>query len=97
MGRTRAYADRTDLAQMAPHGELSSTGHCLANPGKEHLVYAPKGETTVDLSNAVGVFAVEWMDAVAGTMSEAGPVGGGAKRAIKAPFAGDGVLYIFKK
>ena len=97
MGRTRAYADRMDLAQMAPHGELSSTGYCLANPGKEYLIYAPKGETTVDLSNAAGVFAVEWMNAAEGTKFEAGPVGGSTKRAIRAPFAGDGVLHIFRK
>jgi len=97
MGRTRAYAQRMDLARMVPHGELSSTGYCLANPGSEYLVYASKGEVTVDLSDVDGVFAVEWMDVAKGTVAQAGRITGGAKGAFKAPFVGDGVLYIRKK
>lgn len=31
LGYIQTYANRVDLANMAPHGELASTGFCLAN------------------------------------------------------------------
>jgi len=42
MGQTRRLAERMNLAAMTPHPELASTRYCLANPGKEYLVYQPK-------------------------------------------------------
>ena len=55
MGQSRRYAMRMDLAATAPHGELASTNYCLANPGKEYLVFLPDGgDVTVDLSAARG-------------------------------------------
>jgi hypothetical protein len=98
MGRTRSYATRMDLAAMVPHGDLASTGFCLANPRQEYLVYAPKGgEVTVDLSGADGELTVEWMNPGQGTVILSGTIAGGAKRTLKAPFAGDAVLYLRKK
>lgn len=41
MGMTLAYANRMDLAAVRPHGELASSGYCLAKPGEEYLIYAP--------------------------------------------------------
>jgi hypothetical protein len=41
MGYTRAIADRIDLTTMTPRGDLASSGYCLADPGKEYLVYFP--------------------------------------------------------
>lgn len=41
MGATLAWAERMNLGDMGPHGDLASTGYCLANPGKEYLIYAP--------------------------------------------------------
>lgn len=52
MGDTLHYADKMDLAALNPRGDLSSTGYCLANPGKEYLVYAPSD----------GHFGVNWFD-----------------------------------
>ena len=43
MGQTRRYAERMDLAAMAPSKDVASTGYCLAAPGKEYLVYLPAG------------------------------------------------------
>ena len=42
MGQTRRLVERMNLAAMTPHPELASTRYCLANPGKEYLVYQPK-------------------------------------------------------
>jgi hypothetical protein len=41
MGDTLAYARRIKLATAVPHGELASSGYCLATPGDEYLVYIP--------------------------------------------------------
>src|SRR5687768_7755758 len=52
MGHTRQFAQRIHLAAMTPRPDLSSTRFCLANPGKEYLVYQPNaGEPfTIDLA-----------------------------------------------
>jgi hypothetical protein len=41
MGATLAYANRMNLTEMRPHGEITSTGYCLADLGTEYLIYAP--------------------------------------------------------
>jgi hypothetical protein len=43
MGDTLRYAVRTNLAAMAPRGDLCSTRYCLANPGNEYIAYLPFG------------------------------------------------------
>ena len=82
MGQTRRYAERMNLAAMTPSKDVASTGYCLADPGKEYLVYLPAGGTvTVDLSAAKGELAVEWFDPAKGKAVAAGTVRGGtAKR-----------------
>ncbi len=41
MGHTRTMAECINLAEMEPHTELASTTYCLAQPGKDYLVYLP--------------------------------------------------------
>jgi len=52
---------------------------------------------TVDLSGADGELTVEWMNPGQGTVILSGTIAGGARRTLKAPFAGDAVLYLRKK
>ncbi|MBM4048611.1 MAG: hypothetical protein FJ279_26205, partial [Planctomycetes bacterium] len=60
VGHTRSYATRMNLAAMTPRNDLASTQYCLANPGREYLVYLPEGgEVTVDLTAASGTLTVE--------------------------------------
>jgi hypothetical protein len=95
MGRTRACAERMDLASAVPHDDLASTTFCLANPGHEYLVYLPEGgEVTVDLSASPGPYKVEWMHPVEGKIIRSGSTDGGARQVFKAPFSGDAVLYL---
>ena len=98
MGYIREYANRVDLAAMAPSGNLSSTGHALASPASTHaefLVYAPSGgAVNVNLSRNTGQFAVEWMNAATGAKTAGQPVEGGATRTFPPPFSGDAVLYL---
>ena len=51
MKATLTIANQMNLVAMTPQNALSSTAYCLANAGKEYLVYAPSGGTfTVNLS-----------------------------------------------
>jgi len=95
LGRTRTLAACMNLAAAVPHGELASTTFCLADPGKEYLVYSPENvEVTVDLSAVSGSMDVEWMRPDDGTVTRAGVIEGGGRRSLKAPFEGDAVLYL---
>ena len=98
LGYIRALANRLDLTSMAPHGELSSSGYCLANPatsGAAYLVYITRGgEAAVDLAATPGTLAVEWFDPTTGRVEPGGTIDGGAERFFTAPFAGDAVLYL---
>ena len=97
MASVLAYASRLNLAVMPPHGELASTGYCLANPaaqGGEYLVYLPNGgSATVDLRGSSGTFALEWFNPTTRTVVSGGTTSGGAQRTFTAP-AGSAVLYI---
>jgi hypothetical protein len=98
MGHTRTYANKMNLAAMTPQDALASTRYCLANPGKEYLVYVPEGgEVTVDLTAAKGMLTVEWFNPRTATATNGGTLEGGAKRALKGPFEGDAVLYLVEK
>jgi hypothetical protein len=95
MGHTRTLVARMNLAAMVPRDDLASTRFCLADPGREYVVYLPEGgETVVDLSGASGTFRVEWMNPVEGTTITGNAVAGGARRRFKAPNRGDAVLHI---
>ena len=95
MGDTRRFAELMNLAAMAPRNELSSTRYCLASPGKEYLVYLPDGgEVTVDLREAQGILAVEWMHPIEGSVTPGGTIEGGAKRVFKSPFNRDAALHL---
>ena len=98
MGQTLKTANRINLAEMTPHGDLASSKYCLANPGNEYIMYLPKGgDVTVDLRNAPGAFAAEWIPPTEGNITPGGKIEGGARRAFKSPFSGDAVLYIHKQ
>lgn len=98
MGHTRTMGNRMDLAAMTPRKDLASTQYCLANPGKEYLVYLPDGgEVTVDLSGATGTMHVEWMHPVEGTITSGAATTGGDRRTFRAPFSGDAALHIWKR
>jgi len=95
MGYTLRWARRIDLAAMTPKNQLSSTEYCLANPGKEYLIYLPDGGSmSVDLSAASGELSAAWFNPATGEDIDAGKVAGGGKSEFTAPFDGHAVLYI---
>lgn len=99
MGDTLRYAELIDLLNMEPHGELSSTGYLLANPGREYLALQPD-ETgdpfTVELAR--GSYKVQWYSINQRETKDAGKIKTWDEGSIPftAPFAeaGPTVLYL---
>ena len=89
---------RTRFADMAPAQPLVNAPNvCLANPGREYVVYAPSGGTVVlDLSSAVGEFAVEWLNPRTGAYRTDATASGGARRSFTAENTDDWVLHLKK-
>ncbi len=95
MGYALRFAERMDLVKMKPMGELASSDCCLANPGREYLVYLPEGgKVTVDLSAASGLLSVEWFDPATSRTAAREAVEGGRSLELTAPFEGEAVLYV---
>ena len=95
MGHARRLAERLDLAAMTPLENLASTRYCLADPGRQYVVYLPDGgQVEVDLSAAAKPLAVEWLDPRAGTSRAGEPVAGAGKRTLQSPLNGPAVLVL---
>lgn len=96
MGQARRCAERISLAAMPPHDELSSTRYCLADEGREYLVYQPEeGEVEVRLGgSAAEAFSAEWFDAATGQAMAGATVNGGGPVKFKPPFAGTSLLWL---
>ncbi len=95
MGQTRGYAERMNLAALMPSTKIASTMYCLANPGREYLIYLPSGgAVTVDLSAVNGAIMVEWFDPDANKVVASEKVDDAARREFTAPFKGAAVLYL---
>jgi hypothetical protein len=101
LGLIRNYAERLDLAAMAPRGDLASSGYALANVAPAHaayLVYLPDGgQATVDLTATPGALEVEWFDPTTGNVRKGPDVAGGGRQAFAAPFRDDAVLYLRRR
>jgi hypothetical protein len=83
-----------NLAEMTSR-EISNTGYCLANRGKEYLVFqSDRGEFTVNLSDAAGAFSVEWFNITTSAMTPEKQVAGGAVQTFTTPFGGPAALYL---
>jgi hypothetical protein len=101
LGYTLRYSRKLNLANVTPHGALSSTGYCLAqtpSAGAEYLVYTPSGGTfTVDLSAmpASRKLVIEWFNPATGATIPGKPIAAGSSsQSFTAPFNGDAVLYL---
>jgi len=96
-GYTRRYAERMDLAAAKPRPDLASTKFCLANPGREYLIYNPAGGKAFTAKVKAGSYAVEWFDPTNGKTVKKGKTEvRKAEQEFKAPFGGDAVLYLRK-
>jgi hypothetical protein len=96
MGYTLMFAQKMDLIRMVPAPNLASSTYCLANKGKEYLVYLPENqEVTIDLAGSLGNYLTEWFDPTSGAFRTGEAVEGGAERSLTSPFGEtDAVLYL---
>jgi hypothetical protein len=94
LGHTRRLAERVNLAAMVPRNELASTGYCLANPGREYLVYQPAPGKAFSVELEPGRYRLEWVETSRGepAASEERELTRGNQ--FKAPFEGAAVLHL---
>jgi len=95
MGYALDWSRRVDLATLEPLGDLASTKYCLANPGREYLVYLPPGGREVKLTLPSGRYAAAWFDTATGKEADEKPFehSGGGKD-FSAPFEAASLLYV---
>jgi hypothetical protein len=99
MGHTRQFAERVNLAAMTPHDELASTKYCLANPGREYIIYQPAQGEAFSVTLSPGLYQLGWFNPVEGA-----PVGEtrleikdqAEPQRFQAPFSTDAVLLLQK-
>jgi hypothetical protein len=97
MGHTNMYAQKMNLAETTTQKNLSSTSYCLANPGKEYLVYKPDSSRTITVNILSGNYDYEWFNPSTGRVSGKGSFAHtSGNRSFNIPFDGDVVLYIWK-
>lgn len=97
MGYARYYAERVNLADMIPREDLSSSEYCLADYGREYLIYIPnQKEIIVDLGENVGDYSVEFLDPYSG-ICKYDKVKSAKKRKFINPYDNAAVLYIAKE
>jgi hypothetical protein len=99
LGYTLAFADKMNLAAMTPENGLSSTRYCLADPGREYLIYQPdSGPFTVDLEGfSEKTFSVEWFSPDTGGSTSDRAVDGGTSILLRPPFAGSAVVHLWER
>jgi hypothetical protein len=99
MGYTRKLAERTALASMVPHAELSTTKYCLADPGREYLIYRPNGQKKhFQVTLREGNYALEWINPSNNkTVAMQTFRCKSASHTFKAPFKGRAVLHLKKQ
>jgi hypothetical protein len=62
MGYALNFSKRLDLNKCKPRNNLSTTGYCLTNPGRQYLIYQPQGRAKLDVKLRKGKYSVEWFD-----------------------------------
>ena len=62
MGIALKFAERLDLIHCKPMNNLSTTDYCLAEPGRQYLVYQPAAGESLKLKLKKGTYRAEWFD-----------------------------------
>ena len=96
MGLARRLTDHIDLALLTPQNNIASTRYCLADPGREYLIYRPKsgpGKITITLKPST--YSVEWINASDGKSVQSKTYQAYAGDNIFAPpFNGPAILHL---
>lgn len=85
---------QVDLDSMRPQGSLSSTGVCMANTGKEYVVYSQASSFTVNLSGTSGTLTCRFYNPRTGVFEPVFNRTGGGTQSFTTPGSNDWVLHI---
>jgi len=94
MKQTALWAGRINLATMQPDSSLSENSFCLADPGKEYLIYVDGSKIELDMTELPGEFSAEWIHLTSGMIAPDKPATGGGKVMFRNPFTGEGILHL---
>ncbi len=95
LGHARRLAERVKLARLQPRNELATTGYCLADPGREYLVYQPHAGEGFSVELNPGTYQLEWVDPASGTVADAGRiVAPGGPQPFQANLQNDALLRL---
>ncbi len=90
----------TEYWKMRSHNEFVQGGteaYCLAETGKQYVVYAPKGGTVkLDLSSTIGNFQVKWLNPKTGSFQGKQTTPGNMVVSLNSPSSSDWVLFVKK-
>jgi hypothetical protein len=91
---TLTFANRMNLVAMTPQPTLASTHFCLANPGKEYLVYQPySGPFSLHLG--AETYHYEWLNPSSNRIVSSATLSvSGGEHSFHPAFSGDAVLYL---
>ena len=99
MGLARKLAGRVNLVLLVPHSDMASTQYCLADPGREYLIYRPATEPkkfTVTLKP--GTYSVEWFKTSNGSeVPSQDHRANAGNNTFVPPFDGPSILHLQKK
>jgi len=96
MGYALQFARRLDLNKCKPQNNLSTTGYCLANPGRQYLIYQPDAKAKLEVKLIKGKYVVEWFDPNAGKTASKEQISAGSQQTtLPNPVKGEAVLFIY--
>jgi hypothetical protein len=95
MGVVRALSDRFDLAGMTVRPDLCSSRYAIRLAEGTLIAWTPRGEPfSMDLRDASGQHAIEWLHPVSGLGTLGPDVAGGSARRLEPPFHGAAVVIV---
>ncbi len=80
MRNLRQIFEKTRYWEMKPADDLVDAGYCLANPGKEYLVYLEKAAPVNLKLDSAKPMQVTWFNALTGESKDGTPVSGGSAK-----------------
>ena len=98
MGDTLRYAEKMNLIEMEPRGDLTSTGFALANPGREYLILQPRSTPEAfTVTVEARTYTIEWFSVEERKTQHAAEITAASSGDLtfRPPFAaGPAVLYL---
>jgi hypothetical protein len=92
--------NKLEYWKMWPNNEYvsgSTKAYCLAEPGRQYLIYAPVGgSVTLNLLKFTGTFQAKWLDPRQGGYVSTKTISGAQRQTLRAPDSQDWVLIVMK-